>query len=60
MERRWQQVIYLMKRLSIAIERGNVAEVLGSLGNACNNDRFLVTFLHVFLNENKNKKKNKL
>ena len=29
---------YLMQCLSIAIQRGNVAAVLGSLGHACNND----------------------
>ena len=29
---------YLMQRLSMAIQRGNVAAVLGSLGHACNND----------------------
>ena len=29
---------YLMQRLSMAIQRGNMAAVLGSLGHACNID----------------------
>ena len=41
---------YLMQLLSMTIQRGNVAAVLGSLGHACNNDWHLFTFLHSQIN----------
>ena len=37
---------YLMQRLSMPIQKGIVAAVLGSLGHACDNDWLLFTFLH--------------
>ena len=36
---------YLMQRLAMAIQRGNVGAVLGSLGHASNNDH--MTFFHL-------------
>ena len=38
---------YLMRRLSMAVQRGNVAAMLGSLCHACNNDCMTVVFFSI-------------